>query len=119
MSINSIANQSLNQSNMSSLPDFSMNQSMTSEAALTKLEENLRSLSVVNEKLTEDNTRLRRERDYYRSEASKLNNQVKEQQVNKMQQSNYMNINDNSVLYRYQTENETLQNEKKALMKKL
>ena len=48
-----------------------------------------------------------------------MSNQAKEVQVNRMKQSNYMNINDNSVLYRYQTENETLQNEKKALMKKL
>ena len=48
-----------------------------------------------------------------------MGNKVKEVQVNKMQQSNYMNINDNSVLYRYQTENESLQNEKKALLKKL
>ena len=48
-----------------------------------------------------------------------MGNKVKEVQFNKMQQSNYMNINDNSVLYRYQTENESLQNEKKALLKKL
>ena len=38
ISIHSVVNQSaLNQSNISSLPDYSMNQSMTSEAAMMKL----------------------------------------------------------------------------------
>ena len=66
MSIHSVANQSamnysaMNQSNISSIPDSSMNQSMTSEAALMKLEENLQKQCMLNEKLHEDNTRLRR-----------------------------------------------------------
>ena len=36
-----------------------------------------------------------------------------------MQYSNSSNMNDNSVLYRYREDNEILQNEKRALMKKL
>lgn len=57
----------LNQSGNSSITDSFMNQSITSEAAMMKLEENLRSLSTMNSKLQEDNTRLRRERDFYRN----------------------------------------------------
>lgn len=47
----SVLNQSvaaLNKSGASSVADLSMNQSMTSEAALGKLEENLRALSSIN-----------------------------------------------------------------------
>ena len=75
---------------------------------MMKLEENLRSLSMMNEKLQEDTTRLRRERDYYKNEASKLNVQLKTAESPKMEQSNY--LSDNSVLYRFKEENETLQN---------
>lgn len=76
LSINerSIIDQSMmNRSGTTSVADSSMNYSMTSEAAMMKLEDNLRSLSVLNAKLQEDTTRLRRERDYYRTEAAKLN----------------------------------------------
>ena len=52
ISVRSYANQSiLNQSGQSSIADFSMNQSMTSEVAMARLEDNLRGLSAINEKL--------------------------------------------------------------------
>ena len=75
---------------------------------MAKLEENLRALTGVNEKLQEDNTRLRRERDFYRNEASKLNKELKQNEANKtptLHQSNFTNPNDSSVLYRYRDEN--------------
>jgi hypothetical protein len=51
--------------------ESNLNQSMTSEAAVAKLEENLRTLGLLNARLQEDNTRLRKERDHYRNEANK------------------------------------------------
>lgn len=80
-SISIIERSMFNQSALSaasSIADSSMNQSITSEAAMLKLEDNLRTLSEMNTKLQEDNTRLRRERDYYRNEASKLNTKIKD-----------------------------------------
>lgn len=61
----------LNQSGQSFMNESNLNQSMTSEAAVAKLEENLRTLGLLNARLQEDNTRLRKERDYYRGEASR------------------------------------------------
>lgn len=37
----------------------------------------------------------------------------------KVQQSHFVSMTDNSVVYRFREENEALQNEKKALLKKL
>lgn len=73
----SVANQSVNQS-MSNASNSFMNASITSEAAMLKLEENLESLSRINAKLQEDCTRFRKERDYYRNEFNKMKDYIKE-----------------------------------------
>jgi hypothetical protein len=92
----------LNQSGQSLMNESNLNQSMTSEAAVAKLEENLRTLGLLNARLQEDNTRLRKERDHYRNEANKQSQPL-----------------DESRLVKVQEEKETLENEKKALQRKL
>ena len=57
----------LNLSANSAITESFLNQSISSEAAMMKLEENLRNLTEMNGKLTEDTARLRRERDHYRT----------------------------------------------------
>jgi len=61
--------------------------------AIIKLEENLNGLRDINGRLQEDNTRLRRERDYFKAEYNKLHNYIKEkveynQTVNNQQYNN-------------------------------
>lgn len=61
-----IHNQSLINQSINSAYSDSFNHTITSEVALAKLEENLYSLQQINNKLQEDSTRLRRERDYFK-----------------------------------------------------
>lgn len=56
----------------------SLNCSITSEAAILKLEENLEQLTRINLKLQEESARLRKERDYYRTEFAKMKDYIKE-----------------------------------------
>ena len=62
-----ISRSALNLSANSAVTESFLNQSINSDTAMLKLEENLRHLSAMNDKLTEDNARLRRERDHYRA----------------------------------------------------
>ena len=78
--LNEVSRSVLNQTGNSVVSDSMMNQSITAEMAILKLEENLQTLETVNAKLNEDNTRLRRERDHYRGESLRLKNYIEGKQ---------------------------------------